>query len=159
MNRLPDNNLQDFMKATRVLFFAIAGGILVLIFVALVLNQVSGPISPELKAHNKLLVACLAVVSFVAMTIARVTYAKGIRYAKEKLISDSEKLTHHRGALIRYLAICEAPALAGAILFMLTGDFVFLVFSAVLLGFILVMAPTEKRLSEELALDWKDRNP
>ena len=67
--------------------------------------------------------------------------------------SFDDKLNQHRSALIRYLVLCEVPAFVSILLFMFTGDFIFQVYAAIFLGFMLAVAPIRRRVIVELELD------
>lgn len=159
MSSTPAENIspKQQVKLTLILFFAIAGGVLFFMLVSLFINQVNGPLAPELLQHSFLFKAILAVVAVTCLATARWLFGKNISSAKNSLNSLSDKLNQYRSALILYLALCEAPVLLGTVLFLMTGDFSFLIFGAVLLGFMLVMAPVKKKVAEQLGLDWQQQ--
>ena len=156
-----ENNIgspnQQGVKAIRILFIALIAGVLMLILVSLIINQTTVPLAPEYNEYGLQLKIFLAIICLVAMLVAKSRFNKEITIAKESLIPVSEKLNMHRVALIKYVAICEAPAIFSVLVFMFTGDFGFLVFSAVLLGFIFVMFPTVTKLATQLGLSSQEK--
>jgi hypothetical protein len=80
-------------------------------------------------------------------------FSKRIADAKKTLNPLNEKLNQHRTALIRFLVICEMPVLLSIILFIFTGNFVFQLYAAIFLGFMLAVAPIPRRVIAELELD------
>jgi len=74
------------------------------------------------------------------------------RAAKNSLNPLSDKLKKYRFSLILYLAIFEA-GLLNISLYLLTDDLVFMVFTAVVLGFTLPVAPFRKKVLAILETD------
>ena len=100
----------------------------------------------------------IGVFSLGCLIVGRQVLSKGTAAAKNSLNPLRDKLSQYRSSLIRYLVICEVPALLGVILFMLTGNFVFQVFSAVFLGFMLAVAPIRRRVVAALELNGSEQS-
>lgn len=152
-----NSSAKEQLRATLIVFIAVVIGLFMFFLVALYVHQSNGPMAPELMEHRSLITMSVAILSFLAMIVARKLFNKGIRIAKESLIPVEAKLNKHRSSLILYMAVCEAPAILGIVFFMLTGHFVLLVYAAVLLGFILAMIPVRKRVIGQLGLDWQQQ--
>ena len=140
------------LRATLITFSAIVSGVFVFMLVAIFNGQRNQPLIPEQNKYEGLLTWGMAIFSLTCLAIARVVLRKGIAAAKSSLKPLQDKLSQYRFSLIRYLVICEIPALLGIILFMLTGKFVFHVFAAVFLGFMLAAAPIRRRVVAALEL-------
>lgn len=140
-------------KGTRALFLSIVAGIFLFMLATVPVNQSMGPLAPALNAwHVWLNVAAIAIY-FGCSLLAKYLFAKGMRLAKNSINPLVDKLKRYRISLIVYLAISEAPILLCIVLFLLTGNFVYQVYSCVFLGFILVMFPTRRKMVEQLGLD------
>ena len=146
---LPKKNLQG----TLILFSFIVIGISLLMIAAVIINQVKGPMAPELKKYHTAFIWAMAALSFICLFAAKRMFSRRIADAKKTLNPLNEKLNQHRSALIRFLVICEMPVLLSIILFIFTGNFVFQVYAAIFLGFMLAVAPIPRRVIAELELD------
>jgi putative effector of murein hydrolase LrgA (UPF0299 family) len=141
------------LRSTMTLFISIVISIFLFMLIAAIINQVKGPFAPGLNKYNTAGTWGMAVFSFLCLVTARKSFTKPISAAKNSLNPLNDKLNQHRSALVRYLAICEVPALISIILFMLTGNFVFEVYAGIFLGFMLAMTPVRRRVVAELELD------
>ena len=135
------------LKVTMILFVSVT--ISVLIFI----GQSKGALIPELSKHKIFLTWSMAALSIICFRMSKRIFNKGIATAKNSLNSVNDKLNQHRSALIKFLVICEMPALLSILLFMFTGDFVFQVYAAIFLGFMLTMTPVPRRVAASLELD------
>ena|SRR5687768_2023164 len=146
---VPKKNL----RGTLFLFLFIVIGVSLLMVVAVIINQVKGPLAPELKKYHTAFIWAMAAISFICLFAAKRMFSKRITDAKKTLNPLNEKLNQHRSALIRFLVICEMPVLLSIILFIFTGNFVFQLYAAIFLGFMLAVAPIPRRVIAELELD------
>ena len=146
---VPKKNLQG----TLILFSFIVIGISLLMVAAVIFIQLQGPLAPELKKYHTAFIWAMAALSFICLFAAKRMFSKRIADAKKTLNPLNEKLNQHRTALIRFLVICEMPVLLSIILFIFTGNFVFQLYAAILLGFMLAVAPIPRRVIAELELD------
>ena len=141
------------LRATMITFSAIVSGVFVLMLVAIFIGQTNQPLLPGLNKYESMFMWGIATFSLICLGFARVVLMKGIAAAKNSLKPLHDKLSQYRFSLIRYLVICEVPALLSIILFMLTGNFVFQVFAAVFLGFMLAATPIRRRVIAALELN------
>jgi hypothetical protein len=141
------------LRITLVLFTAIVVSVLIFMLVALFIEQTKGPLMPQLNNYTTIFTGLMAVLLIVCIWVAKRVFNKGIAAAKNSLNPLHGKLNRHRLSLIRYLVICEIPAVVSIVLFMLTGDFVFQVFAAIFLGFMLALTPVSRRVVALLELD------
>jgi hypothetical protein len=144
---------KDSVRAIRILFGAIVTGALVFAASGLFRNILPGPFSPELKKYENIFRGIVIVIALICLIFARVKYNGGMGVIKDALISLPDKLNQYRATLILYVALCEGPALFVIILFFITGNYFLLVIAGILLGAVLIKAPTNKRITDELGLD------
>ena len=141
------------LRATMITFSAIVAGVFLLMLLAIFIGHSNQPLIPGLNKYESLITWGITIFSLTCLGIARVVLMKGIAAAKNSLKPLRDKLRQYRFSLIRYLVICEVPALLSIFLFMLTGNFVFQVFAAVFLGFMLAVAPIRRRVILALELN------
>jgi hypothetical protein len=145
------------LKASMILFLAIVIGIFIFMLIAIVIGQSRGPLQPDLNKYHTTIAIGMGVISFGCLLAARQLFNKGVLAAKNSLNPLNEKLNMHRNALIKYLFICEMPVFLSIIIFMLTGNFIFQVFAAVFIGFMLTVMPTRKKVTEDLGLSSQEQ--
>ncbi|HKZ65243.1 MAG TPA: hypothetical protein VJ111_02750 [Chitinophagaceae bacterium] len=145
------------LQGTLILFSFIIIGVSLLMIAAVIINQIKGPLAPELKKYHITFIWTMAALSFICLFAAKRVFNKGITGAKKCLNPLNDKLNQYRSALIRYLVICELPVSLSIILFLFTGNFIFEVYAAIFLGFMLAVAPMQRRVIAELELDWQQQ--
>lgn len=151
---------KDDLKAMRILTAALSIGVVLFALVMVFINQL---IKTPPLAGNKLLddrntsLGITAIFGSVSIVAARFLYRKRVNIIKEsgKLLND--KLNQYRTVLILYLAICEAAAMFSIIFFFLTGNFIILTITVLMLIMMFSKMPVPGRLIRELDLDWKEQ--
>lgn len=147
---------KEIMRGIRIFFIAIIAGAVFFAVVGLFIHQYNGLLAPEAKEYEKIFLTIAAVIGLVCLVAALNGYTKGIAAAREPH-SLKDKLNQYRVVLIRFIALCEGPALFGIIMFIITGNYNFFIVTAVMLAAMLSKAPTRKRVAEDLALDWNQQ--
>ena len=140
------------MRVTRLVFFAITGFVILFFFAALVIVQYRPPAEADMERYELWRWVATGLSLFVLFLAKRVFY-KGFNAAKNSLIPLPGKLRIYRRALLVYLALMELGAFVNIVLFILSGNFIFLAFAAVLLGFMLAMNPSRRRVVADLGID------
>lgn len=144
---------KDIWKGAKVLAIAIVAGAAIFILVALLINQVYGPFKPEWKEYR----TWLGIVFFLLCGGALIIGKKGMLQKTNRAVSEGgslvSRLQLYVQGLTKYLAACELPVALGCILFLLTGEFVFMAFSAVMTGNMLAQLPLKRRIAEMLQLN------
>ena len=146
---------KEMLRALLILFAAMVIGVFMFMLIAVFINQVQGPFLPDWEKYQSIITWMIAAGSLICLVVAWKAFSKGMSAAKNSLNPLIDKLGRYRSSLILYLAICEAPALTNIIMFILIGNFVFLVFASILLGFMLAVAPIRRRVIAALELDWQ----
>lgn len=148
---------KENIRVIRTLFGAIIAGALVFAMVSLFINISRGPFAPAINKYESIFLGIDIIIALICLIFARIKYNSGIEALKDSLISLPGKLNQYRATLILYVALCEGPALFGIILFLITGNYFLLVITGVMLGAMLIKAPTNKRITDELGLDWNQQ--
>src|SRR5689334_13432379 len=146
--------LRDNVRAIRFLFFAIITGAVIFATIVLGLNYMTKPVSP-FEGYEMFVIGAMGLIYLICVLAARHGYNRGMEVAKDSLISTEDKLNQYRTALIKYLALLEAPALLGIILFFITGNYFMLIVTVLAILAMLYKMPTRQRMIDDLGLDWK----
>jgi hypothetical protein len=144
---------KEILRQLLIFFMAIVVSVVLFMMIAVYMNQADGAMAPQWAGHYKIASWLVAAVSLLCFGIARQQFKKRSAAAKNSLNDLHDKLMKYRTALILYLAICEAPAILSIVLFLLSGDFVFLALAAIMLGFMLSAAPVRRTVVAALDLD------
>ena len=150
MNETLTDQDKQLLKNILLIFIAMVSMLGILLLVAIVVAQSPGPLMPELNTHyNSLLIGTVAL-SFICTVFAKRHIMKFTRAAKNSPNPLTDILIKYRTALIVYMAISELPILICIVLSLLTGNFVFQVFAAVLLGYLLAEMPRKEKVLSQL---------
>ncbi|MEO8404954.1 MAG: hypothetical protein ABI480_10170 [Chitinophagaceae bacterium] len=151
-------NPKNVIKAMRILCTALMAGCLLFALIVLLLinfGHMAVLSIPSLKPFVfGVAVVCVAIVCLV-LGITR--YNKSITSAKESLNTMQEKLNAYRPALIIYMATCEGPALFGIIIYFITGNYLALLVTLIMLGAMLAKFPTMSRVITDLGLSSQEQ--
>ena len=157
MNQAQQTPSSPNLRAIRILFNAIIAGTLLFSIVALLINKTQGPFSKEIRGYHNIFLGISIGIAVICFVIARRSYNKGIAIAKDSLISLPDKLNKYLATLLMYIALCEGPAVFGVVLFLITGNYFMLIITVTMIAAMLTKAPTIKRITDELGLDWKQQ--
>jgi hypothetical protein len=150
-------NPRQNWKHTMRFFISLMAGIFGFILVAIVIGQFKGALMPALNKYRVAFMGGMAIISFACLLIAKKSFVKELEVAKNSLNPLNEKLNLYSNALVKYIIICDMPVMLGIILFLLTGNFAFLVYAAAFLGFMLIMLPTRRKVAEQLDLTQQEQ--
>jgi hypothetical protein len=146
----------DF-KATRIIWAALIVGVAVFAIIAVFISMTSGPMIPGGVPNSSAILGILGVISLVCILIARQVYLRGIDRVKDLTEPLKEKLSQHRSLLLKYLAICEAPAILTIIFFLLSGNAGALIITGILIAAMVYVVPVKTSLISDLNIDWKEQ--
>lgn len=148
---------KEILRAIRIFFGAIITGAVIFAVIVVVMIKLQGPLMPEVEEYEHIFLYTVAIVAAICWIAAVNMYNKGIVAAKDSLILLPGKLNLYRTALIKYIALCEGPALFGIIIFFMTANYTALAITGVMIVAMLSKTPTRKRVADDLALDWKQQ--
>lgn len=148
---------KEMLRAMLIFSAAMVIGVFIFMLITVFVIQEKAPSDSIFIEYQGMITWIMAATSLICLVIAWQTLRKGVAAAKNSLNPLNDKLSQYRNSLIRYMAICDWPAIANIIVFMLTGNFVFLVFVSVLLGFMLAAMPIKRRVVSALELDWQQQ--
>jgi hypothetical protein len=150
----PQESPKQIVRATRILFGALVVGVLLFMLVTIIVNQLNGPLfEKNYLAYNDIFLAVAFVLGVACIFGARFFYGKAISSTNSLSFSLDARLNQYRGSLIIYMAFCEAAALFSIVIFFLTGNYIVLTVTGIMLVAMFMKAPTKRRIISELALD------
>jgi hypothetical protein len=149
---------KDALKALNILFYALVAGMFLFAALFFGMGFIIEPVFVEKNVVNGLFIAVLFL-STLLLTLAEKRYKKIVADAGQPELSLSlmEKLTRYRAALIFYLAACEGPGLFSIILYMLTGQKLFLAVTALLIIGMFLKKPDKSRIISHLHLSSEEQ--
>lgn len=156
MSEATHSNLRATWKSIRILSAALAIAASLFVLMALLLNQYWGTSQPEWNAYRTWILTGLALLSFLLLLSGRMAMRKQLQMALEPQRSLAEKLHYYRAGLIMDMANKEAVIILSSIIFLLTGDFTYLAFAAVMIGFMLAARPLKSKLQSVLQLSQQE---
>lgn len=149
---------REAVRSLRILFGALVGAVVLFAIAVVLIHLLNGPLyEPDSLAQSNLLVSVAAVVALACMAGARSYYHKTLNMGAGNLFSLHDKLNHYRAAMIIYLALCEGPAIFSIIILLLTGKYITLIITALLVTMMCLKMPTRNRIIQELKLDWREQ--
>ena len=143
-------------RTMQKVFFGLCGSMVLLIIIALVVNQVRGAMIPGINEYRMIVIVGLVIFSIIMLLLARRKLEAAITEANQPGAVGSplkDRLGKLMGGMLISLALCEGPIVFSILLFMWSGKFEYLVFGAVLLGYMLSMVPTKKKVVSMLQLN------
>lgn len=153
----PPASVKENHRQLLIVCGALMAGIIIFSAVCVAIHSQNSNITGNTLPADALLlvVAALAAGCFTA---ARVLYGKRLQVLQQKQHENLHaKLTDYRTVLLLYQAFCEAGALFGVIGYFLTGNFIFLGITGLMLLAMFAKLPTKSRLISELQLDWQEQ--
>lgn len=154
----PQESPKQIVRATRILFGALVMGICLFVLMTVIVNQLNGPLfEKNYLAYNDIFLGVTIVAGIGCVYGGRFFYTKAMASGNSLSESLAARLNQYRGSLIIYLAFCEGAALFSVVIFFLTGNYIVLTATGIMLAAMFVKAPTKGRIIQELGLDWKQQ--
>lgn len=110
----------------------------------------------DLAGYSDIILGIVAVTSVVCFIIARLSFAKMLNNIKTLTATTDEKINYYRTSLIRYMALCDFPALLAIMMLFTTADLRFTVIIAGMLIAMLLVFPTRPKLVAQIGLNWQE---
>jgi Flp pilus assembly protein TadB len=149
---LPADKPKNSLRAILIFYIAMIIGCISFAVITVAVTAIRGGIAVVDKQYGSILLGIAAIAAAICLFVARQNYNKAITNAKDSLIPLPDKLNIYRGTLIKYMALCDFPALFSIILFFISGNYLLLLVTGVMLIAMLVKFPTVTRVVAELEL-------
>jgi hypothetical protein len=142
-----------YLKSLRIVYFALAMGIVLFLLVTLLLNKLNGPfaetnVSPTQRAPFLIVLIVLTGATFM---VYRAIFPQK-RTAIQSMPSLDRKLAAWRELCVLQGALIEAPAFFALVLFMLLGVYVLLIWPVAGMIIFWLSQPTRDKLISEADL-------
>jgi hypothetical protein len=154
---IPGGNTSSAIRGLKIFYFASLFGVVLFAGIVLVMAKMSLPSSDLVKEYSDSLLIGAAVLAVICFAIARNVFARRVAAIRNTSVNIQGKLNLYRTALISYIGLCEAPALLGIILFLLTNNYWLLLVSGVMIMAMALKFPTREKLIADMSLDWKEQ--
>lgn len=150
---------KESLRAIRVFCIGIIAGLIVFSAVMVVVNGISGTAAEAGKGSGtrSVFLAICGILTLACLFFAIKHYNKKISEIRSSGNTLLARLNVYRNALIRYMALCDFPAMFAIISYFTTGDPVLLLLVAVMLAAMIWKAPFGKKWITELNADWKEQ--
>lgn len=147
---------KEMLRAMQILCAALMLGVVFFALIILVLNLTSGPtLGEKEQSFKKILLYINAAMGVICFFFANKAYRETA--IVKNLTSLTGKLNQYRAILIKYMALCEAPALFSIIAFFLSGEYLLLMITGVMLAAMFSKMPFKSKVISELTIDWKEQ--
>lgn len=143
-------NSNDFFKNITIIYFAMLMGQISFLAIALFLKFTGGQIVTDIFSTSFGIVVFL--LSFICVIAGSYLYKRLILQAQSK-VGIGEKLNAYQISVIVNLARIEGPVLFSIVVFLLTSQIYFLLFTLVLIIIFLTLRPSKQRAMEDLKID------
>lgn len=151
---------KEIIRSMRIVHAALCVGVFLMAFVIFILIQsgvqkINSDSFSGSRANIPFFISLAIAAAFFVM--ARIMFRKKLQSIISSSKSVAGKLNDYRVVLIRYLALCEGPALFSVIIFFVSGDYRLYIITGIMLASMLWMAPSVKRIINDLQLSWTEQ--
>ncbi|WP_075601947.1 hypothetical protein [Saccharicrinis aurantiacus] len=150
MEQAITQNSKKFFRTLSLIHLAMLIGQVVFLVIVLNLKLTSGKVSTgALSAPFSYIVAGLTVSCII---VCKIVYAVKLKQAQSKE-AITEKMAIFQSANIIRFALYEGPSLFSIVVFLLTGELYFLIFTSILLLFFIFSKPSRQKTIDVLDLN------
>ncbi len=143
---MQEGDLTSGFKVLTILYYALGGGLLLSAFVFYMVSDTSvNVVDPDLAGILAIVVPVFALSSFA---VGKYMYATQAALSKEKA-TVSEKLNYYRTACLMRWASLEGAGLFSGVVYLLTGDLLFMAFLAMILVWFLLSKPSMSKFQQD----------
>ena len=143
---------KSYLKNLTIIYLALAATQTAFAIVSFAQHQKTEMILDP--ANDVLFIPFLATLS-IAFAVGPILYKKIVGQAQGKTLA--EKLNQFRSAIIIRYATVEGPSLFGIVIYFLSGNFFYLLISALLIVYFLTLKPSKEKIEKDLNLDYKEK--
>lgn len=146
---------QSYFKTLNILFFALLAGQIMFAAAAILINYTQ-PIAPVFTQDlQQLLLIIMMLIALVNIGVSYVIFTGKIKAIRNQADWES-RLRNYQTALIIRFALMEMPSILATLLFMLSGNMLFLGFTGAIILVFLFLKPSSKTMVNHLKLDYND---
>ncbi len=146
---------KEYFNSLTIIHAALIAGQLMFIGVLVYLNRSESPTSYS-ENHNDIFLILAPVLAILGI-LGGFFITKNRLESIDKRTELKDKLEHYRTTLIIKFALLEGPSLFSLVCFLLSGNYMFLGLSAILILILFTYRPTKEKTMRDLELSHKDR--
>lgn len=140
-------NFKEYQKSLAIIYFAMLVGQIFFVLISLGIHNYGGGMADDqLRIIGFIAVPVLILAGFVS---SRFFYVRLVKKARIEQDVD-EKFNKYRTAVIVRLGLLETPGIFAIIIFLLTGERMFLGFLGILLFYFVTLFPSDSNIIAEL---------
>ena len=143
--------VKSYFLALQIVYYALIAGQLIFAFLTFYLIR-SGLFDGEQAELRNIFIFIVPVFVMGGLFISHLLFKSFLNNAKGK-ISLYEKLTYYRSALIIRYALLEGPSFFAIVVYLLTGDYLFLGMSGLVILVFFTLKPSVERAINDLELN------
>ena len=143
--------VKSYFLALQIVFYALIAGQLIFAFLTFYLIRL-GLFDGEQAELRNIFIFIVPVFVIGGLFISHLLFKSFLNNAKGK-ISLYEKLTYYRSALIIRYALLEGPSFFAIVVYLLTGDYLFLGMSGLIVLVFFTLKPSVERAINDLELN------
>ena len=147
---------KETLRAIRIFFYTLIGGMLLFAIIVFALNYILQPPITDKAETNVFLTAVLVIAAGCIMAAHRL-YSKRINEIQNSGMTLMGKLEAYRATLVLYMALCEGAGLFAVIVYYLTANKWLLVVIGVVLLSMLLKRPEKSKIFNELQLSSEEQ--
>lgn len=149
---MEEQKAKELVKLLRILSLGLIGTVVFLLLVAVLMISVGGkPLAGYDPQLERTMLFVLLVLSVGGILWGRSVFLKRMNSVKGEVLLTV--LDAYRGAMIVRLALVESAAFFGVITYLLLGSITGLIMSVLLLFYMILLHPTNRRLQQESGID------
>jgi len=142
----------NFLKTNSVIFYALLAGMIIMAGMMCLMNPTQ---NFDFDLKNQLLVIML--VAMIAGIFGSNFLYNFFKNKIENNNSIGEKIAKIQSANLARLALVEAPALLGIVLYMVESNLAFLMLSAIMILYFLTLKPSKDKILDDMNLTSDER--
>lgn len=144
-----------YFRALTIVYFALIAGQVLFVFLSLFLIQ-TGQLGDGGNELRNIFLFIVPLFAFGGILGSNIMFKKGLSEAKSKK-GLLDKLNFYRSALIVRYALLEGPSFFSIVVYLLTGDLLFLGIAAFIIVIFLIIKPSPEKAINDLELSHEEK--
>lgn len=152
----PSVTSRAYFRSLQILHLALIAGQVIFLLITLLLVTTSGPLSTFPEETRRLFTGIAAGLALAGLAGSWLLFKSRLRSLQNKATLQ-EKCNGYRAALLIRYALLEAPALFTLVVFLLTGDYIFMGIALLLVIACAFARPAPAAMVEHLQLPYEEK--
>ena len=147
---------REYFQSLKIIYIALLTGMLIIGGVFVFLNM-EGQSGDDIHSLNNILQYIVPIIILGGILGGLMISRNRLKSIKEKQ-NVKEKLGDYRAVFILRLALLEGPAMMALIVYFLTGNYLYLVYTGLVIVVYLAYIPSKSKIANELELSQSERS-